>query len=96
MPQAVVVVKAFNRRVNCLSVRKLQHPHALLANKFVCFVLSSRSESRLHINRLCIGMKKVGWGFEEHSGPCWPSTFVLTVASCLEVMVIEDGLVLTE
>ena len=85
VPQAVVVVKAFNRRVNCLNVRKLQHPHTLLAKKFVCFVLSSRSESRLHINRLCMGMKKVGWGFEEHF---WP---LLALHFCIDSCILPRG-----
>ena len=83
MPQAVVVVKAFNRRVNCLNVRKLQHPHALPANKFVCFVLSSRSESRSHINRLCMGMGKVGWSFEEHF---WP--LLLSLHLCIDSLIL--------
>ena len=83
MPQAVVVVQAFNRRVNCLNVRKLQHPHALLANKFVCFVLSSRFESRLHFNRLCMGMGKVGWGFEEHF---WP--LLLSLHLCIDSFIL--------
>lgn len=71
MPQAAVVVRAFNRRVNCLNVRKLQHPHALPANKFTCFcsVLSGGSESRSHINGLCAGVGRVGQDFEENFCP---------------------------
>ena len=46
------------------------------------FVLSSGSESRSHINRLCVGMEMVGWGFEEHFWPLLLSLH-LCIGNCI-------------
>lgn len=46
------------------------------------FVLSSGSESRSHINRLCVGMGKVEWGFEEHFWPLLLSLH-LCIGNCI-------------
>lgn len=50
VPQAVVELRAFNRRVKCKNVKRLQYPHTSSLNKFMCFSTSGGSESRSHVN----------------------------------------------